>query len=88
MLTSSDVLYGNEQKEGDKFLETAQNHGIPLESLPAYLGGGHPGRPMNNTFKPSVADAPLPAPQQKATEMPVRLSFSQLVCEFGFLSRS
>lgn len=59
-------------KEGDKFLETAQKHGIPLDSLPSYLGGNHTGRPMNSTFKPSVADTPLPVPQQQVTDMPVR----------------
>lgn len=55
-------------KEGDKFLETAQNHGIPLSSLPVYLGGGHPGRAMNNTFKPSIPDTPLPVPHPATTE--------------------
>lgn len=53
------------QKEGDKFLETAQKHGIPLSALPVHLGGEHVGRPLNCSFKPSVADTPLPAPKTK-----------------------
>uniref|UniRef100_K3WSE6 CRAL-TRIO domain-containing protein n=1 Tax=Globisporangium ultimum (strain ATCC 200006 / CBS 805.95 / DAOM BR144) TaxID=431595 RepID=K3WSE6_GLOUD len=57
-------------KEGDKFLEAAQSHDIPLESIPVYLGGGHHGRAMNNTFKPSVADTPLPVPMP-TVETPV-----------------
>lgn len=62
-LTSVCYLYL--QKEGDKFLETAQKHGIPLSALPVHLGGEHAGRPLNCSFKPSVADTPLPAPKTK-----------------------
>lgn len=50
----------DEQKDGAGFLEAAQKHGIPLTSLPSYLGGSHPGRPMNSTFRPSDPDTPLP----------------------------
>lgn len=49
-----------EQKDNQGFLDAAQKHGIPLSSLPSYLGGTHHGRPMNSTFRPSVADTPLP----------------------------
>ncbi|TMW69192.1 hypothetical protein Poli38472_001348 [Pythium oligandrum] len=57
-------------KEGEKFLDIAQKHGIPLESIPACLGGKHPGRSMNSTFKPSVADTPLPVPTPSETPAP------------------
>lgn len=68
--------YCHEQKDGDKFLEEALKHGIPRESLPSYLGGSHPGRPMNNTFRPSVADTPHPVavPTARTNEEPVPLS--------------
>lgn len=54
------VAVCDEQKDAGNFLETAQKHGIPLTSLPSYLGGSHPGRPMNSTFRPSMSDTPLP----------------------------
>ncbi|KUF79234.1 hypothetical protein AM588_10000114 [Phytophthora nicotianae] len=50
------------QKDMKAFLEVAQNHGIPLSSLPSYMGGSHPGRVMNNTFTASEPDTPFPVP--------------------------
>jgi hypothetical protein len=47
-------------KESDKVLQIFQSHGIPIESVPSFMGGQHPGRPLNSTFKPSVPDTPLP----------------------------
>ncbi|KAE9316578.1 hypothetical protein PF008_g18963 [Phytophthora fragariae] len=49
-------------KDMKAFLEVAQNHGIPLSSLPSYMGGSHPGRVMNNTFTASEPDTPFPVP--------------------------
>ncbi|ETO71250.1 hypothetical protein F444_12420 [Phytophthora nicotianae P1976] len=49
-------------KDMKAFLEVAQNHGIPLSSLPSYMGGSHPGRVMNNTFTASEPDTPSPVP--------------------------
>jgi len=54
------VAIDDEQKDSPGFLEAAQKHGIPLTALPSYLGGSHPGRPMNSTFRPSDPDTPLP----------------------------
>ncbi|CEG40346.1 Phosphatidylinositol transfer protein SEC14 and related proteins [Plasmopara halstedii] len=53
-------------KDMKSFLEVAQNHGIPLTSLPSYMGGSHPGRAMNNTFTTSEPDTPLPVPAMVA----------------------
>ncbi|KAL4162237.1 hypothetical protein PRNP1_002784 [Phytophthora ramorum] len=47
-------------KDKKAFLEVAQNHGIPLSSLPSYMGGSHPGKPMNNTFTASESGTPFP----------------------------
>lgn len=48
------------QKNTNAFLESAKLHGIPLDSLPTFLGGRHPGRPADDSFAPSVPDTPLP----------------------------
>ncbi|KAL3663241.1 hypothetical protein V7S43_011650 [Phytophthora oleae] len=49
-------------KDMKAFLEVAQNHGIPLSSLPSYMGGSHPGRILNSTFTASEPDTPFPVP--------------------------
>ncbi|GMF46972.1 unnamed protein product [Phytophthora fragariaefolia] len=56
------------KKDMKAFLEVAQNHGIPLSSLPSYMGGSHPGRVMNNTFTASQPNTPYPVPAAATTE--------------------
>ncbi|RLN14330.1 hypothetical protein BBJ28_00022701 [Nothophytophthora sp. Chile5] len=56
------------RKDAKTFTAAAQKHGIPLESLPKFLGGSHPGRLMDNTFTPCVPDTPLPAATNSAAE--------------------
>jgi hypothetical protein len=52
-------------KESDPILQIFQTHGLPPASIPTYLGGQHAGRAMNNTFKPSIPDTPMPAYYQE-----------------------
>lgn len=47
-------------KDVKKFHEEVQKIGVSLDALPTFLGGKHPGRAMNSTFRPSEADTPLP----------------------------
>ncbi|CAH0474619.1 unnamed protein product [Peronospora belbahrii] len=44
------------------FLEVAQNNGLPLSSLPSYMGGSHPERRTNSTFTASEPNTPFPVP--------------------------
>lgn len=50
----------NEQKDSSKFLAVAKTHGISPDALPAFAGGSHPGKPVDDSFRPSVADTPPP----------------------------